>query len=194
MPAEYEEREGGSRCGSPFLQRESMGANAAWRVTDFVLRASSSFIWLVSRTTGESRVGNCVGFNSDRFGLLDFIPDGIFASKSGKVEVWFQLECAPEQLVSVVTANRHFYVATFFMWSPNLIICYLNMYYFRMIWTFAFGKCYSRGALDRFFVVLILIGTRAVLIMKVSSGVNVFMRWVFNICLYGIFLLMVFAC
>ena len=38
----------------------------------------------------------------------------IFAFKSAKVEVWFQFECAPEQLVSVVTANRHFYVATFF--------------------------------------------------------------------------------
>ena len=34
-----------------------------------------------------------------------------------------------------------------------------------MIWTFAFGKCYSRGAL-RFLVVLILIGTRAVLITR----------------------------
>ena len=52
-----------------------------------------------------------------------------------------------------------------------------------MIWTFAFGKCYSRGAL-RFLVVLILIGTRAVLITKVSSGVNIFMRWVFNFCLF----------
>ena len=40
---------------------------------------------------------------------------GIFAFKSAKVEVWFQLECAPEQLVSVVTANRYFYVATFFL-------------------------------------------------------------------------------
>ena len=39
---------------------------------------------------------------------------GISAFKSSKVEVWFQLECAPEQLVSVVTAHRHFYVATFF--------------------------------------------------------------------------------
>ena len=36
----------------------------------------------------------------------------IFAFKSVKVEVWFQLECAPEQLVSVVTDNRHFHVAT----------------------------------------------------------------------------------
>ena len=89
----------------------------------------------------------------------------IFAFKSAKVEVWFQLECAPEQLVSVVTANRYFYVATFFLWYPNLIISYLNMQYFRMIWTFAFGKCYSRGAL-RFLIVLILIGTRAVLITR----------------------------
>ena len=38
----------------------------------------------------------------------------IFAFKSAKVEFWFQLECAPEQLVSVVTANRNFCVATFF--------------------------------------------------------------------------------
>ena len=60
---------------------------------------------------------------------------GIFTFKSAKVEVWFPLECALEQLVSVVTANRHFYVATFFLWYPNLIICYLNMSYFRIIWT-----------------------------------------------------------
>ena len=39
---------------------------------------------------------------------------GIFAFKSAKVEVWFQPECAPEQFVSVVTANRHFYAATCF--------------------------------------------------------------------------------
>ena len=38
---------------------------------------------------------------------------GIIVFSSANVEVWFQLECAPEQLVSVVTANRHFYVATF---------------------------------------------------------------------------------
>ena len=61
-----------------------------------------------------------------------------------------------------------------------------------MIWTFAFGKCYSRGALNRLFAVLILIGTRAVLIMKFSSGVNIFMRWVFQ--LLPIWDLMVFAC
>ena len=52
---------------------------------------------------------------------------GIFAFESVKVEVWFQLECAPEQLVSVVTANRPFYFAAFFLWHPNLIICYLNI-------------------------------------------------------------------
>ena len=86
--------------------------------------------------------------NSGRFGLLDFILKDIFAFKSAKVEVWFQLECAPEQLVSVVTANRHFYVAMFFfLWYPNLIIFYLNMPYFRMIWTFSSGKCYGRGLL-----------------------------------------------
>ena len=111
----------------------------------------------------------------------------IFGFKSAKVEVWFQLECAPKQLVSVVTANKHFYVATFFLWYPNLIICDLNMSYFRMIWTFAFGKCYGREALNRFLVVLMLIETRAVLIMKVSPGVNIFMRWVFNFCLFWIF-------
>ena len=33
---------------------------------------------------------------------------GIFAFKYAKVEVWFQLECASEQLVSMVTANWHF--------------------------------------------------------------------------------------
>ena len=101
---------------------------------------------------------------------------GIFAFKSAKVEVSFQLECAPKQLVSVVTANRYFCVATFFLWYPNLIICCLNMSYFRRIWTFAFEKCYSRRALNRFLVVLILIEARAVLIMKVSPGVNIFMR------------------
>ena len=53
-----------------------------------------------------------------------------------------------------------------------------------MIWTFAFRECYSRGALNRFFVVFILIGTRAVLIMKVSSGVDIFIRWAFNFCLF----------
>ena len=62
-----------------------------------------------------------------------------------------------------------------------------------MIWTFAFGKCYGRGAPNRFLVVLILIETKSVLIMKVSLGVNIFMRWVFNFCLFWIFPLMVLA-
>ena len=81
------------------------------------------FIWLVSRTTGESRV---VGRTLVVSGCWISFLMGIFAFKSANVEVWFQLECAPEQLVSVVTANRHFYVSTFFLWYPNLIICYLN--------------------------------------------------------------------
>ena len=38
----------------------------------------------------------------------------IFAFKSAKVEVWFQLECAPEQLVSVVTANSFFLCCFFY--------------------------------------------------------------------------------
>ena len=63
-----------------------------------------------------------------------------------------------------------------------------------MIWNFAFGTCHGRGALKRFLVVLILIETRAVLIMKVSPGVNIFMRWVSNFCLFKIFPLMVLAC
>ena len=67
------------------------------------------------------------------------------------------------------------------------------MSYFWMIWIFAIRKCYSRGALTILLVVLILIETRAVLMMKVSSGVNVFMRWVFNFCLFWIFPLMVLA-
>ena len=71
----------------------------------------------------------------------------------------------------MVTANRHFYGIMFFLWYPNLIICYLNMEYFRMIWTFAFGTCYSRGALNMFLVVSILIRTRAVQVMKDFSGV-----------------------
>ena len=112
---------------------------------------------------------------------------GIFAFKSAKVEVWLQLECAPEQLVSVVTANRHFYVATFFLWYPNLIICYLNISYFRMIGTFAFGKYYGRGPFNRFLVVLMLIETKEVLKTKVSPGVNIFIRCVFNFCLFWIF-------
>ena len=49
-----------------------------------------------------------------------------------------------------------------------------------MIWTFAFGTCHGRGALNRFSVVLILIETKAILIMKVSPDVNIIMRWIFN--------------
>ena len=56
-----------------------------------------------------------------------------------------------------------------------------------MIWTLAFGKCYSRGALNIFLVVLLLIETRAVILTKISSGVNIFMRWVFSFGLFFLF-------
>ena len=49
---------------------------------------------------------------------------------------------------------------------------------------FCLWEILQQGALNRFLVVLMLIGTRAVLIMKVFSGVNVFMRWVFSFCLF----------
>ena len=103
-------------------------------MTGFVLRVSSWFYLA------------CVENNCASGCWTSFLM-GIFAFKSAKVEVYFQLECAPEQLVSVVTANRHFYVATFFLWYPNWIICYLNMSYFRMIWTFAFGNVTAGGLL-----------------------------------------------
>ena len=80
---------------------------------------------------------------------------GIFTFKSAKVEVWLEFECALEQPVSVVTANRHFYVATFFLWYPNLIICYLNMPYCRMVWTFV-GLCIDtdiRRYIDRYDII-----------------------------------------
>ena len=63
-----------------------------------------------------------------------------------------------------------------------------------MIWKFAFEKCHGTGALNRFLVVLILIETRAVLIIKSSLGVNICMHWSFNFCLFWIFPLMVLAC
>ena len=52
-----------------------MGANAAWRVTGFDVEGEFlAFIWLVSITTGDSRVRHSPG----RFGLLDSIFDGYF--------------------------------------------------------------------------------------------------------------------
>ena len=52
-----------------------------------------------------------------------------------------------------------------------------------MIWTFAFGKCYSRGAL-RFLVVLILIGNRAVLITRFSLAFIFSCAGFFKFCLF----------
>ena len=59
---------------------------------------------------------------------------------------------------------------------------------------FCLWEMLQQGTLNRLLVVLILIGTRSVLMMKVSSGVNIFIDWVFNFCLFWIFLLMVLAC
>ena len=72
-----------------------MAAGAAWKVTAFVLRVSSSFYLA------------CVENNCASGCLTSFLM-GIFTFKSAKVEVLFQLECVPDQLVSVVTANRYF--------------------------------------------------------------------------------------
>ena len=123
-------------------------------------------------------------------------PICIFAFKSTKVEVWCQLECASQQLASMITANWHFLCCHVFPVLSELDYLLLEHVVFPddLDFTFAFGKCYGRGALNRFLVVLILIETRAVLIMKVSPGVNIFMRWVFNFCLVYIFHLMVLAC
>ena len=88
-----------------------MGADAAWRVMGFVLRVSSCFYlayvendWRIpcwklrwfpavvhtKIMRGENMI-SCITTqhrqNSGRFGLLDFILDGIFAFQSAKVEV-----------------------------------------------------------------------------------------------------------
>ena len=125
-----------------------MGADAAWRKMGFVLRVSSCFylacvrnVWriacwktlrwfpaVVLTKNHEGGEYDIMIHNAAQADLLvvsgywiSFLM-GTFAFNSAKVEVWFQLECAPEQLISVVTdANRHFYVATFFLWCPNLI-------------------------------------------------------------------------
>ena len=44
----------------------------------------------------------------------------IFTFKSAKVKVWFQLKCAPEQLVSMVTVNWHFLCCHVFPVVPKL--------------------------------------------------------------------------
>ena len=89
-----------------------------------MLRVSSWLLFGLFRERLENRV---LGRTLVVVGCWISFLMGIFAFKSAKVEVWFQLECAPEQLISMVTAKRHFYVAMFFLWYPNLIICYLNM-------------------------------------------------------------------
>ena len=83
-----------------------------------------AFIWLVSITTGDLRVR-----------YIALVVSGCWTSflliispfKSANLEVWFQFECAPEQPVSMVTVNWHFLCCQFFLWYPNLVICYSNM-------------------------------------------------------------------
>ena len=50
----------------------------------------------------------------------------IFTFKSAKVEVWFQLECAPEQLVSMVTVNGHFFCCHVFPVVSELVYLLLE--------------------------------------------------------------------
>ena len=127
-----------------------MGADAAWRETGFVLRVSSCFylacvennwrtvcwklrwfhdVVLTKIMRGENMISCFTTQHRQNVvsGCWISLLMGIFAFTSAKVEIWFQLECAPGQLVSVVTAKRHFYVATFSLWYPNLIIYYLNL-------------------------------------------------------------------
>ena len=75
------------------------------------LRAEGEFlasIWLVSITT-ETRV---LGIAPVVSGCWTSFLMVILTFKSAKVEVWFHLECAPEQLVAMITVN--------------LFICYSN--------------------------------------------------------------------
>ena len=65
-----------------------------------------------------------------------------------------------------------------------------------MICNFDNGTCHGRGALGCFDI---LIGkstteTKTILIMWVSLGISIFILWVFNSCLFSIFVLMVLTC
>ena len=84
-----------------------MGANEAWRVTGFVLRVSSSLIFGLFRYRLETRV---LGIALVVSGCWTSFLMVIFTFKSAKVEVWFQLEYAPEQSVFLVTVNWHFFL------------------------------------------------------------------------------------
>ena len=96
----------------------------------------------------------------------------IFTFKSAKVEVWFQLKCAPEQLVSMVTVNWHIFLCCHvFPVVSELDYLPLEHVVINDDLEFAFGKCHRRGPLNRFLVILILTETRAILILKVSPGV-----------------------
>ena len=71
-----------------------------------------------------------------------------------------------------------------------------------MICNFANGTCHGRGALGCFDILIgkstVLITVqylnKTILIMWISLGINIFIFWVFNSCLFSIFVLMVLTC
>ena len=74
MPAEHEENKAVLGVDHPFDRGKAWGEYSM--EGDGLLAEGEflAFIWLASRTTGESRVRQ----NSGRFGMLDFILDGYF--------------------------------------------------------------------------------------------------------------------
>ena len=115
---------------------------------------------------------------------------GIFAFKSAKVEVYFQLECAPEQLISAVIANSQaFLCCHVFPVVSELDHLLLEHVVISGDLDVAFGKCYTRGALNRLLGVFDIDWNQGSTNNEISSGVDIFMRWVFNFCLFYLFFL-----
>ena len=106
-----------------------------------------AFIWLVSITTGNSRVALVVSGCWTSFLMV------IFTFKYPKVEVWFQLECAPEQLVSMVTVNWHFLCCHVFPVVSELDYLPLEHVVFNDDLEFCFWDMSRQGTLDRFLVI-----------------------------------------
>ena len=74
-----------------------MGADAAWRVTGFVLRVRFCFYLACFRERLENRVlETAVVSTLIVSGCWISFLMGIVAFKSAKIEVWLQLECAPK--------------------------------------------------------------------------------------------------
>ena len=91
-----------------------MGADAAWKLTGFVLRVSSRFYLACVENDGRIVCWKLRWFPAVELTKIMRGENMIsLFSTQHRVEIWFQLECAPEQLVSVVTANRHFLLPRF---------------------------------------------------------------------------------